>query len=262
MSSNSPIMALTPFMDEHGLLRVGGRLSHSHLDHSQIHPVILHGKSTLCYRLMDYKHVSLGHCGPSLMLSSVGSQVYILGAKRLARAIYRSCVVCRRVAAKTPHQLMGQLPSLRLTPSPPFSTCGIDYAGPFLLKKGHTRRPVIIKCYMAVFICFSTKAIHLEPVSDATTQTFVVCLKRFISRRGCPQHIFSDNGGNFVGARGEIKDFFRMLNKEESVSSITSYLLSHRVQWHASPERAPHFGGLWEAAVKSAKLNLKKVIGS
>ena len=160
--------------------------------------------------------------------------------------------------ARTQQQLMGQLPSARTTPAPPFTTCGVDYAGPFLLKKGHTRKPVMVKCYMSVFICFSTKAVHLEPVSDATTRTFVECLKRFISRRGCPQHIYSDNGGNFVGARGEIKEFFRMLNKEETISFVTSYLLNHRVQWHASPEQTPHFGGLWEAAVKSAKLNLKK----
>ena len=180
--SNSPIMALTLFIDEHGLLRVGGRRTHSQLHHSHIHPIILHGKSTLCHKLVSHKHVSHGHCGPSLILSAVGVQVYIIGARRLARTVYRSCVVCRRATARTQQQIMGQLPSARTTPAPPFTTCGVDYAGPFLLKKGHTRKPVMVKCYMSVFICFSTKAVHLEPVSDATTRTFVECLKRFISR--------------------------------------------------------------------------------
>ena len=115
---------------------------------------------------------------------------------------------------------------------------------------------------MAVFICFTTKAVHLEAVTDATTKTFVECLKRFISRRGCPNDIYSDNGGNFVGARGELREFYKLLEQDDTRSSITNYLLEHRVQWHASPERAPHFGGLWEAAMKSAKLHLKKVIGS
>ena len=257
--SSSPIMALT---HEHGLIRVGGRLTHSHLHHSQHHPIILHGKSTLCHKLMYHKHVALGHCGPSLLLSSVGIQLYIVGARRLARTTYRSCVVCRKATARTQQQLMGQLPSLRITPAHPFSTCGIDYAGPFLIKKGHTRRPVIVKCYMAVFICFATKAVHLEPVSDATTRTFIECLKRFVSRRGCPAHIYSDNGGNFVGARGELRELFHMLNQQDTTSAITTYLLEQRVQWHASPERAPHFGGLWEAAVKSAKLHLRKVVGT
>ena len=262
IASSSSIMALTPFIDEHGLLRVGGRLTNSHLHRSQTHPIILHGRSTLCHKLMSYKHASLGHCGPSLLLSSVGTQVHIVGARRLARSVFRSCVVCRRATARTQQQLMGQLPSSRITPAPPFSTCGVDYAGPFLLKKGHTRKPVIVKGYMAVFICFSTKAVHLEPVSDATTRTFIECLKRFVSRRGCPGHIYSDNGGNFVGARRELQEFYSMLNRKDTTSAITNYLLDQRVQWHASPERAPHFGGLWEAAVKSAKLHLKKVVGA
>ena len=50
---------------------------------------------------------------------------------------------------------MGQLPSSCVTPSPVFSKTGIDYAGPFLLKKGYTRKPVLIKAYMCIFVCFS-----------------------------------------------------------------------------------------------------------
>ena len=67
----------------------------------------------------------------------------------------------------------GSLPSTRVNPSPPFSFCGVDYAGPFLLKKGHMRKPVLIKAYLAVFICFSTKAAHIEVVSDLTTEGFI-----------------------------------------------------------------------------------------
>ena len=197
------------------------------ITHSQHHPIILHGKSTLCHKLMYHNHVALGHCGPSLLLSSVGIQLNIVGARRLARTTYRSCVVCQKATARTQQQLMGQLPSLRITPAPPFSTCGIDYAGPFLIKKGHTRRPVIVKCY---FICFATKAVHLEPVSDATTCTFIECLKRFVSRRGCPAHIYSDNGGKFVGARGELRELFHMLNHQDTTSAITTNLLEQRVQ--------------------------------
>ena len=183
ISPSSSIIALNPFIDEHGLFRVGGKLTHSHLQHSQSHPIILHGKSTVCHKLMVNKHVSLGHCGPSLLLSSVGTYLHIVGASCLARSIFKSCVTCRRATVKTQQQLMGQLPSSRVTPSPPFTTCGIDYDGPFLLKKGHIRRPVLIKCDMAVFVCFVTKTVHLEPVSDATTRTFIECLMRFVSRR-------------------------------------------------------------------------------
>ena len=144
---------------------MGGRLSRSHLTHSQTHPVILSGKSRLCYLLFHAKHVALSHCGPSLLLSATGNWVHILGARRLSRAICRSCVICRRSTAQTEKQMMGQLPASRVNPSPPFTICGVDYAGPFLLKRSYTRKPQVVKAYL----CFSTKATHLEVVADTTT---------------------------------------------------------------------------------------------
>ena len=158
--------------------------------------------------------------------------------------------------------MMGQLPVSRISPNPLFTICGVDYAGPFLMKKGHTRKPVIVKCYLAVFVCFATKAVHLEVVSDASTETFLGCLKRFISRRGSPAEIHSDNGGNFVGAKKDLQELYELLEKPANISSIPTYLLTKRVQWHSTPERSPHFGGLWEAAVKSAKRHIKRVIGT
>ena len=65
--------------------------------------------------------------------------------------------------------MKGQLSSARVTTSPPFSVCGVDYAGPFLLKMGHTHKPVIVKTYLAVFVYFSTKEAYLEVVSNLTT---------------------------------------------------------------------------------------------
>ena len=124
VTSSSPISALSPFVDKHGLIRVGGRLFRSHLTHSQTHPVILSYKNRLCYLLFYSKHVSLGHCGPSLVLSSTGGRVHILGARRLSRSICRSCVICRLSTAQMERQMMGQLPASRVTPSPPFTVCG------------------------------------------------------------------------------------------------------------------------------------------
>ena len=204
IKASSSIHSLAPFLDKEGIIRVGGRLSRSHLTYSQSHPLILSSKDHIVHLMFTCKHVALGHCGPSLLLSATGSRVHVLGARRLSRTICRSCVTCRRATAQTEKQMMGQLPSNRVTPSPPFSICGVDYAGPFLLKKGHTRKPTIIKAYLAVFVCFSTKAAHLEVVSDLTTDA---CLRRFISRRGLPSEIHSDNGGNFKGARNDSRSF-------------------------------------------------------
>jgi hypothetical protein len=90
-------------------------------------------------------------------------------------------------------QLMGDLPASRLKPAPPFSITGVDYAGPFIIKDRKGRGSKTSKCYLCLFICFVTEAVHLELVSDMTTEAFILALRRFAPRRGMPQEINSDN---------------------------------------------------------------------
>ena len=148
----------------------------------------------------------------------------------------------------------------RVTVSHPFSSTGVDYAGPFLIKLGRVRRPVLVKAYLAHFVCLATKAVHIEVVGDATTESFLAALRRFVSRRGLPTNLYSDHGSNFKGANSDLLCFYRMLEQQHAVSAISSYLLANKVHWHHIPERAPHFGGLWEASVKSCKYHLKRVV--
>ena len=152
--------------------------------------------------------------------------------------------------------MMGQLPAQRVTQHHPFEVTGVDYAGPLTLKKGHTRRPVLIKAYLAIFLCLSTKAVHIEVVEDMTMEAFLAAL--FISRRGLPAQIHSDNGSNFIGAKNDLCQLYQFL---KSTSTQSNYLLSQRIQWRCIPERSPHFGGLWEAAVKATKFHLKRIAG-
>ena len=147
--------------------------------------------------------------------------------------------------------MMGQLPATRVTQHYPFEVTGMDYAGPMIIKKGHIRRPTYIKAYLALFVCFATKAVHIEVVEDLTTEDFLAALNRFISRRGLPSQLHSDNGSNFVGAKNDLQLLYKFLR--ENHSALSNYLLSQRIQWSCIPERSPHFGGLWEAVVKAAK---------
>ena len=155
--------------------------------------------------------------------------------------------------------MMGQLPAPRVSQHFPFEVTGMDYAGPLTIKMGHVRRPTYIKAYLAIFVCFSTKAVHIEVVEDLTTEAFLAALKCFISRRGRPTELHSDNGSNFLGAKNDLQLLYKFLR--ENHSSVSDYLLSHRIQWSCIPERSPHFGGLWEAAVKAAKFHLKRIAG-
>ena len=77
-----------------------------------------------------------------------------------------------------------------------------------LAQYGFVRKPVVVKAYICVFVSLTVKAIHLELVSDLTTEAFVAALRRFIARRGKLSLIWSDNGSNFIGANREIKELF------------------------------------------------------
>ena len=229
---------------------------------SQRHPIILHKKDHLSRLLCRYLHNSNMHIGPTGLMGLLCLRYHILGAKTQVRDISRTCVTCQKSYARTTEQLMGQLPPSRVTPAPPFTTTGADFAGPFTLRKGHTRKPVWVKGYVCLFICMATKCTHLEMVMDLSTQAFTAALRRFIARRGRPEHLITDNGTNFVGARKELEAVYNQLSTKETQESLSQFLNDQRIKWTHTPARSPHFGGLWEAGVKAMKVLLHKTLGT
>ncbi|XP_015123415.1 uncharacterized protein LOC107045605 [Diachasma alloeum] len=158
---------------------------------------------------------------------------------------------------------MGSLPATRLNATTrAFTNVGVDYCGPFHVKETKYRNRVAIKVYVAVFVCLAVKAVHLEVVSDLTTEAFIGALRRFIGRRGRPVIIQSDNGTNFVGANNELKKIVAALQTPKSNDEIASELSGKGIDWRFSPALSPHCGGIWEAAVKSFKHHLKRVMGT
>ena len=258
---SSHLLCLNPFLGSDGLLHVGGRLSKASISYSQKHPILLSPKDPLTRLIFLSQHLTLGHCGPTMLFSTIGSNYYVTAARRLAKTICRQCVVCQKIAATTEQQLMGQLPAPRVTESQSFIIIGVDYAGPFTLKTDRKRKAPEYSAWLAVFVCFATKGVHLEVIDSATTESFLATLRNLICRRGAPSDIYSDNGPNFKGAKNDLNEFYKWLESSETTEALRNFLLSHKITWHNIPERAPHFGGLWEAAVKSAKFHLKRIMG-
>ena len=258
---SSPLHMLNPFLDDKDIIRVGGRLSNSNLNFSRKHPVILPKKSPYTKLLITKLHQAHLHSGPTTLLGILSQQYYVIGARQLTRSITRDCVTCRKSQAKTANQLMSDLPAARVSPAPPFTSVGIDFAGPLTLKKGHTRKPIYVKSYLCVFVCFATKAVHLELAADLSSEAFIAVLTRFVARRGCPNAIWTDNGSNFVGAQRELQEIYTLLENQQTKGDIINFLNARRITWHFSPGRAPHHGGIWEAAVKSAKTLIRKILG-
>ncbi|XP_063989937.1 uncharacterized protein LOC135169131 [Diachasmimorpha longicaudata] len=220
---------MTPFLDELGIMRVGGRLRNAQLDADEMHPLILPRQSRLTTLVINEAHQRALHGGTQLT--------------------YR---------AQRAQQLMGQLPTARVSPSRAFLHTGVDYAGPMPILKWRPTNAHPAAVHIAVFVCLSTSAVHLELVTRQSTDAVIAAFKRFTGRRGIPQVMYSDNGSNFDGAAGVLH---RLYNEESPENQqIQAALATNGTRWSFIPARAPHFGGKWEAAVKSTKHHLKRTL--
>ncbi|XP_049316212.1 uncharacterized protein LOC109579356 [Bactrocera dorsalis] len=258
ISNTSQIVNLNPFLDKTGIMRVGGRLTNAELPYCKKHPIIL-SKSYLSSLIIKDAHHSTLHGGNRLTEAIIRRQYWIIGLKNAIKSCIRKCCKCIRYNQVTAKQMMGDLPEFRVSPSSPFTYTGVDYAGPFQMRCSKGRGQKSFKGYVAVFVCLSTKAIHLEAVSNLSTEAFLAALRRFFARRGKSLHMYSDNGTNFVGASRCIdKEFKHAVKNNNEVSSI---LANEQISWHFSPPAGPHFGGMWEAGVKGMKYHLKRAVG-
>ncbi|XP_046869279.1 uncharacterized protein LOC124461907 [Drosophila willistoni] len=229
----SQLAKLSPMIDKDGLLRVGGRLHHSQLSTEAKHPVWLPKSHRITKLILEYEHRVNLHPGVS------------------------SLFVMRH---HTSQQRMADLPSIRVTQALPFVNTGCDYAGPILLKDGKGRKPRIGKGYICLFVCLVTSAIHLELVTDLSTDSFLAALRRFVSLRGKCK-IYSDNGTNFIGAKRSLDEMQKLLASQPHIEKVRNALANDGIQWVFIPPHAPHWGGKWESAVRCVKLPIRRVIG-
>jgi hypothetical protein len=263
LNNKSKLMSLTPFLDQDGVLRVGGRLRHSQLPFDQKTPVLLPRHSRLTDLIWQYHQDNL-HAGPQLLLSLLQQKYWIVRGRDAVRFVIGKCLKCHRLRAASMQQIMGDLPVHRVTPTPPFQTCGVDFAGPFVTRAIPPKSKITYKAYLSIFVCFSTRAVHLEVVSALTTEAFLAAFRRFVSRRGRPSVVFSDNGSNFVGAAKELSELASVVQSQQHKSEVADNLSASGIQWFVQkfhPPGAPHFGGLWEAGVKSVKYHLHRMLG-
>ncbi|XP_076549167.1 uncharacterized protein LOC143306370 [Osmia lignaria lignaria] len=260
LPKSSALRRLNPLLDkEDGILRVGGRLSWSNLTSERKHPPILPRHSGLSRLFVRYAHHAALHGGPTLTSSVLLRYAWVVGGKSLVKTAIRNCLTCQRVKPRLAHQLMGDLPAARVTPARPFTTTGLDYAGPFHIRTTKGRGHRAYKGYIALFVCFATRAIHLELVSDLTASTFIAAYRRFVSRRGICHRLYSDNATTFKGADTELRTMFE--EASEFYQAVASTLANDGTAWSFIPPTTPHYGGLWEAGVKSVKHHLRRVVG-
>jgi hypothetical protein len=254
----SKMLALHPFIDEDLILRVGGRLANSTLPYNRKFPVVLPKNDYITKLIIKQIHSRELHAGPQATLAAIRQKYWPLCGRSTVRQEIHKCVKCAKVKPIKISELMGNLPAYRITQSTrPFINTGIDYAGPILTKQSRGRGTKSVKSYISLFICLVTKAIHLELVSDCTSESFINALKRFMARRGKPSIIVSDNATTFKGADREIQNCI----KAAKVRSFIDDLSQDKIEFKFIPPRSPHFGGIYEAGIKSVKYHLKRIVG-
>ncbi|XP_075157744.1 uncharacterized protein LOC142231011 [Haematobia irritans] len=258
--SSSKLFSLSPFLDSNGLIRVGGRLQNSILSFEAQHPIIIPKSHPVTSSLIMHYHQNLLHAGAQCLLANIRQKYWPIGGRKYVSAVINKCIRCFQIKPTIAEHLMENLPEERVKPSRAFQVTGLDFCGPFYYKSEVRNRPPI-KSYVCIFVCFTTKATHLELVPDLSTSSFLLSLKRFVSIRGKPKTIWSDNATNFVGAKNELADLRQLFFDQWQMERIYTQCLEGEIEWKFIPPRSPHFGGLWEAAVKSAKYHFYRTVG-
>ncbi|XP_044575175.1 uncharacterized protein LOC123258984 [Cotesia glomerata] len=259
-TKNLRLRCLNPFIDSNGLLRLGGRLKHAPISFSKKHPILLPSRHYVTDLIIRETHEKLYHSGIQSTLSNLRHKFWLLDGKNQIRKIVKNCVTCIRHQPVVLQGKMANLPSSRVTESAAFSHVGVDYFGPLFIKERKFRNRTKIKVYGCVFVCMATKAVHLEIASDLTTEGFLGAFGRFIDRRGVPTHVYSDNDTNFVGANNQLRELYMLFNSKSHQNSVNEYAIRKNIIWTFNPPLSPHFGGIWEAAVKSFKHHFKRVV--
>nr|XP_043906906.1 uncharacterized protein LOC122785246 [Solea senegalensis] len=242
---SSSLFRLDPIL-EGGLLRVGGRLKRSTLSQELKHPIILPRDSHITKLILSHYHIQICHQGRSQTLMELRANGFwaIGGSKSVATLIHR-CVRCRKLRRPAEEQQMSELPRERIEVSAPFTFCGMDCFGPFVIKRGRKE----CKRYGLIFTCLSSRAVHIEMLEDMSTDAFVNALRCFISLRGAVCQLHCDQGSNFVGARNELREAL----KQCDIKVLEAFLADKQCEFFFNAPSASHAGGVWERQIRSIR---------
>ncbi|XP_065078256.1 uncharacterized protein LOC135701400 [Ochlerotatus camptorhynchus] len=242
---NSSLISLSPFVDLNGVLRVRGRLAKKTCSFDQKYQMILpssHPFTTAIIRRSVHK-LNM-HAGALTTLCAIRREYWIIHAKNAVKKAIQECIRCSKNNVRPIQPNMGDLPVCRLEGEYPFYRAGIDLCGPISIKQRNKRSTIVHNGWSVLFICLETKAIYLEIISELSTGAFMAAFDRFVSRRGKPATVWTDNGTNFVGTANvldEWKSFFDSIDNQDGIRRA-----GNEIEWRFNPPEAPQFGGIWE----------------
>ncbi|XP_071094613.1 uncharacterized protein [Haliotis cracherodii] len=243
---SSAIYRLEPMLSPMGVLCVGGKLRAAPVPVESKHNMILPRDNHITTLIVRHYHEVCGHSGKEYVLSLIRRRFWIPKGRKLVSKLLNSCVDCKRRQKSPNNQRMADLPRDRVSPGDPaFTSVRLDCFGPFMVKRGRSE----VKRYGCIFTCLTTRAIHLENLDGLDTDSFLNGFVRFISRRGCPKTVRSDNGTKFRGAEIELTRAIDAWNLER----IGEFMSKKEICWMFNPPAASHMGGAWERLIRTVR---------
>lgn len=240
------LKCLDIFCDKDGLIRLKTRLVNKKDSYHFRMPILLPSHHVLVDKLVMNTHEKTCHAGVQGLMSILRERYWILGGRRYIRSIVTKCVICKRHGAKPLNVKTPALPAERVGDAVAFEVIDVGLAGPLYLKGGDN-----------VWICLFTfavyRAVHLELANSLSAACFMKAFRRFVSRRGRPKIVYSDNGTNFVGT----ENLLRKLDWDCSGKSFAA----ERIIWKFNPPTASWWGGFWERLIGLLKQLLRKTLG-
>ena len=240
------------FIDEDKIIRCQGRLKNSCLKFETRHPVLLPREHHITSLIIWECHKNVLHNGTNQTLQELRTRFWIVKGRQLVKKTIYKCKLCKKLQGLSygmPQQ--SQLPRFRVEDKHPFTTVGVDFAGPLYAKNSSGTNQ---KVCVAFFTCGISRAVHIELVSDLSVESFLLCFRRFIGRRGMPEVIVTDNAKTFTA-------FSKTLKRVLQSSDAQVYLAQKGVKWIFNLAKAPWWGGFYERLIKSTKFCLRKCIG-
>lgn len=247
ITKTSPIYKDMPYIDENKVMRARSRIdSVNNVPFSVKRPILLPKDNRITELIMSYYHKMYHHGNSETVINEL-RQKFIIPAMRVKlRSIKNRCQWCKNKSARPQPVVMGDLPAARLsTFTRAFSCIGIDYFGPLFVAVRRCRE----KRWVMLITCLTTRGIHLELVSSLSTDSCILGLRRFMSLKGTPRQIYSDNATNFKGASRELEAAMEKVNSK----LIAQHFTTANTEWSFIPPASPHMGGAWERMVRSVK---------
>ncbi|KAJ8041002.1 hypothetical protein HOLleu_15480 [Holothuria leucospilota] len=251
IKKGSPLCRLNPFLDEDGIIKVGGRLGRSDLPFTRRHPILLPKNTHVSRLIVEHFHGKVLHQGRQMTLGAVRSGgFWIIASHCLVRRVIHDCCTCKRLRGIPLTQQMADLPEDRVGATPPFTNVGIDVFGPWTVLSRKTRaNSSDAKRWAVIFTCLYSRAVPAEVIESLDTSSFIMALRRFLAIRGPVAKMRSYQGTNFKGAKGELET--ASLNFDHD--HIRKFLSSQDCEWIFNPPHASHFGGVWERQIRTMR---------